>query len=227
MLKNGMVSNNSNNQAADRLGDMVEYMKTDEYRKSREPKPVKDEAKPLYMKGPNDVGSRPEEVDMMGDDDFEVQQIRARRMAAMKAKQQKAQELKKQGHGIYRDVDEKEFLPEVTSTQFVVCHFYHTKFQRCSLMHDKLGELSARLVQVKFIKINAEEAPFFCDKLSVTVLPCLVMFKNGVAVDRIQGFDGLSNTDSFPVSRLEKRVCKIFGVDMTSEGLDEDATDDF
>ena len=209
MLKNGMVSSGSNNQAADRLGDMVEYMKTDEYKKSREPKEVIAK-KAVYMQGPKDmIGSNPEEVDIMGDDDFELQQLRERRMAVMKAQQAKAKELKQRGHGMYREINEKDFLPEVTSTTYVACHFFHDKFSRCDVMHNKLGEISDRVVQIKFVKINAEEAPFFSDKLSVKVLPCVILFKDGVATDKIEGFDGLAYGDNFPTSRLEKRLCKV------------------
>ena len=260
MLKNGVVSEDANNTAAERMKDMVEYMKTDEYMKKREGKPAPEKKEAVYIKSQATVGSRREEVDIVEDDDFELSQIRERRLAAMKAKAQKANELKKTGHGMYREIDEKDFLPEVTSTQFVACHFYHEKFARCHYMHDKLGELSNRVVQIKFVKINAEEAPFFTDKLTVSVLPCIILFKDGVAVDRIQGFETLTYGDEFPLSRLEKRLCKVlplvlpslllaqppsrthththtpspslprpqkFGVDMSSDGLDEDAQDDW
>eukprot|EP01059_Diplonema_ambulator_P032845 TRINITY_DN6632_c1_g1_i1.p1 TRINITY_DN6632_c1_g1~~TRINITY_DN6632_c1_g1_i1.p1 ORF type:complete len:243 (+),score=87.08 TRINITY_DN6632_c1_g1_i1:52-729(+) len=220
MLKNGMVSNNSNNEAGARVKDMIDYMKTDEYMKKREPKPEPEVKKPLYMKGPDEVGSRPEEVDL-NDDDFELQEMRARRLALLKKKQEKAQELKKQGHGIYRDITEKDFLPEVTATQFSIVHFYKEGFARCALMHEKLGEVSSRIVQAKFMKMNAEEAPFFTDKLGITVLPCLVFFKDGVVVGRLQGFEGLSYGENFPAVRLEQRICQVFKLDLSSDALDE------
>ena len=36
--------------------------------------------------------------------------------------------------------------------------------------------------------INAEKAPFFVEKLGIRVIPTMVMFKDGIAVDRILGF---------------------------------------
>jgi hypothetical protein len=40
------------------------------------------------------------------------------------------------------------------------------------------------------------------EKLQVRVLPCVVMFVGGVAVDRIVGFEPLGATDDFPTSQV-------------------------
>lgn len=36
-----------------------------------------------------------------------------------------------------------------------------------------------------------QDAPFFTEKLKVRVLPCVIAFKSGIAVDRITGFEGI------------------------------------
>jgi len=33
-----------------------------------------------------------------------------------------------------REIAEDEFLPEVTKSKYVVCHFYHREFLRCKIM---------------------------------------------------------------------------------------------
>jgi hypothetical protein len=43
-----------------------------------------------------------------------------------------------------------------------------------------------------------QESPFFTVKLGIKVLPCVVMFKNGVSVDRVVGFEQLGGKDDFP-----------------------------
>lgn len=53
-----------------------------------------------------------------------------------------------------------------------------------------------------------QDAPFFTVKLQVKLLPCLIMFKNGVAIDRIAGFDELGSKDDFQTSVLERRLLK-------------------
>lgn len=45
-------------------------------------------------------------------------------------------------------------------------------------------------------------------KLQVKLLPCLILFCNGVAVDRLAGFDELGSKDDFTTGRLEKRLLK-------------------
>ena len=52
----------------------------------------------------------------------------------------------------------------------------------------------------------SQDAPFFTVKLQVKVLPCLVLFIRGVAVDRTVGFDEFGARDDFPVSAVERRL---------------------
>jgi hypothetical protein len=47
-----------------------------------------------------------------------------------------------------------------------------------------------------------QDAPFFVEKLQVKVLPCVVVFLHGVAVDRIVGFDSLGAADDFPTLQV-------------------------
>ncbi len=42
-----------------------------------------------------------------------------------------------------------------------------------------------------------QDAPFFTVKLNVKVLPCVIMFSTGVAVDRVAGFDDFGAKDDF------------------------------
>ena len=42
-----------------------------------------------------------------------------------------------------------------------------------------------------------QDAPFFTVKLNVMVLPCVIMFSTGVAVDRVAGFDDFGAKDDF------------------------------
>lgn len=53
-----------------------------------------------------------------------------------------------------------------------------------------------------------QDAPFFTEKLQVRLLPCILSFVDGIAVDRVVGFDELGGKDDFPTSRLEARLEK-------------------
>ena len=68
-----------------------------------------------------------------------------------------------------------------------------------------LHTIAPQLLPVKFIKLNAEKAGFFVAKLSIKTLPTLVFFKDGVAVDRLIGFDGLGG-DEFATETLLARI---------------------
>jgi len=51
------------------------------------------------------------------------------------------------------------------------------------------------------------------EKLAIRILPCLITFINGVAVDRIVGFDELGGRDTFDTPILEHRLgtSNVFG----------------
>ena len=51
--------------------------------------------------------------------------------------------------------------------------------------------LARKYFDTKFIKCHAPDLPFFVTKLNVQVLPCIIFFRNGVAYDRIVGFEEL------------------------------------
>ncbi len=45
--------------------------------------------------------------------------------------------------------------------------------------------------EAKFGRVDVRDAPFVVERLGVRVLPCVVGFRDGVAVGRIVGFEGL------------------------------------
>jgi thioredoxin-like negative regulator of GroEL len=51
-----------------------------------------------------------------------------------------------------------------------------------------------------------QDAPFFTVKLGVRVLPAVVLFKDGVSVDRLVGFEQLGGSDDFSTAALEGRL---------------------
>lgn len=51
-----------------------------------------------------------------------------------------------------------------------------------------------------------DNAPFLVTKLKVQVLPCVIAFVDGISTDRIIGFEGLGQGDSFTIKDLEARL---------------------
>lgn len=107
------------------------------------------------------------------EEDDELRQLRDARKQKIYAEHQERLENVSKGHGRYRDINQDEFLSEVTSSKFVICHFYHSDFSRCTIMDHHLNVLAQRHLEAKFIKINAEKAPFFVDKVSSRDVLCI------------------------------------------------------
>jgi thioredoxin-like negative regulator of GroEL len=88
-------------------------------------------------------------------------------------------------HGEYNELNnEKEILQITTNTKRVVCHFFHKDFRRCDIMDKHLKTLATNHIHTRFVKINVENAPFLIEKLAVRVLPCVIAFIDGHALDR-------------------------------------------
>ncbi|KAK4486013.1 hypothetical protein RD792_008675 [Penstemon davidsonii] len=141
-------------------------------------------------------------------DDPELEKLHADRIAALKKEAEKRQKLKMQGHGEYREITEADFLGEVTGSEKVICHFYHREFYRCKIMDKHLKTLSSRHLDAKFVKLDAENAPFFVTKLGIKTLPCVILFRKGVASDRLVGFQDLGGKDDFSTRTLEYFLLK-------------------
>ena len=112
------------------------------------------------------------------------------------------------GHGQYTEIVEAEFLPNVTGSKSVVCHFYHKDFERCKIVDMHLRKIAKQHTEAKFIYLNAENAPFFIQKLGVQMLPTIICFFDGVAIDRVIGFSDLGNKDDFPTVLLTRRLVR-------------------
>lgn len=189
---------------------------------------VRDYKAELHAKEKSEKGKvtafNEQEVDLLGelDDEDDIQVIHAQRIREMKAEAMRRQEQARKGHGSYTEVFEKKFLEEVTTTKHVVCHFFHEDFIRCKVVDKHLNNVCRKYPGTKFIKVNATEAPFFITKLQIQVLPCIVMFRQGVAIDRIVGFEELGGTDDFTQIRLEKRLADKNVIEYKRDDIDSD-----
>ena len=104
-----------------------------------------------------------EEIDK--DEDREIRNIREQRLREIKNNHKTKLENIGKGHGQYREIVQDEFLSEVTASTTVVCHFYHSDFPRCKIFDHHIQRLVERHIETKFIKIDAEKAPFFIQKV--------------------------------------------------------------
>ncbi|CDK24604.1 unnamed protein product [Kuraishia capsulata CBS 1993] len=74
----------------------------------------------------------------------------------------------------------------------VVVFFYRENFQTCLQMDLILEMLAERhYTSVKYYKIDVLSCPFLVTKLKIKVLPCVLVYQNGVERDRLVGFEKL------------------------------------
>ncbi|KAG0017666.1 hypothetical protein BGZ82_000684 [Podila clonocystis] len=145
-------------------------------------------------------------------DEYGMSSFREQRIEEFKEEVAKRKLMLENEHGIYKDVtDEKEVMDITTKTKHCVVHFYHSDFRRCMIVDKHLEALAKKHIKTKFVKIKVEDAPFLVEKLQVKVLPCVISFTDGMAVDRLIGFEELGNTDNFSTTMLELRY-KTVGV---------------
>ena len=222
--QSGMINEATNQITNQRLTAAVEEMQTAEYQKMRErdntdvipthkknlPKKEKktgDEHLQVFELEKKRNSDSDDSDDVDADDEFMA--LRANRAAAIKKEQSKMAEWRQKMHGMYREIGQDDFFATVVrekgGSEQVIVHFFHKDFERCKIMDRHLSELAARMMSTRFVKVDVAKAPFLVEKLKITVLPCLVVFKDDVAVDRIVGFEDFGEED-FDPELLRHRV---------------------
>lgn len=106
---------------------------------------------------------------------------------------------------------DQALLDFTTQTHRCVIHFAHPDFARCNTMDEHIRALATRHHEVPFARVDVRNTPFVVEKIKIRVLPCVIGFKDGVAVERVIGFEGLGSggrdgTDGFSTATLEKRL---------------------
>jgi thiol-disulfide isomerase/thioredoxin len=174
--------------------------------------------------------------DNNGDDEAVLQAIRQKRLRELVKAQSKEAEHKSKGHGEVRTISQDEFLSECTSSRFVVVHFFHNEFEKCKIMdhHLKKIAINPQHLSCKFVRIDAEKAPFFVVKLQIKALPTVLVFRDGQTIERLLGFEGLTESSNvrrandiieFPTSRLGYWLESVGAIEYDGpESDDEDAS---
>jgi len=84
------------------------------------------------------------------------------------------------------DVGENDFGKAV-ETGVTVADFYASWCAPCMMMSGVVENLSEKYNKVNFLKINIENSPNITQEFGISSIPCLIFFKDGKQVDRIDG----------------------------------------
>lgn len=168
----------------------------------------------------DDEESEDDEYDDLLEDDPALEAIRQKRMEEMRQSQVKHAENLARGHGQYRTIGQDEFLPECSGgSEWVAIHFFHKEFERCKILDHHINIIAPRHMTCKFLRVDAEKAPFFVGKLQIKTLPTLLVFQDGKSVARLTGFDGLavdpSEPDKWHTGRLQEWLAETGAIEYT------------
>lgn len=87
----------------------------------------------------------------------------------------------------------------------MLCLFYRESVP-CHIMEKHLRLLAKEHVETKFVKMEAEKAPFLAERLKIWMLPTVAIIKNEKTTDYIVGLDEMGGVEDFETSVLETRL---------------------
>lgn len=154
-----------------------------------------------------EVDQQLHKLEQMDDEEIEeMEAIRKRRLEYMR----NAKARKQVGHGELREIggagNEKEFFEAAKTSDRMVCHFFRDGNERCSIFDMHLQKLARQHQGTRFVKMNAEKAPFLAERLRIIFLPTLAVVIKGKVKDYVVGFDDLGGVDDFDTEVLEWRL---------------------
>eukprot|EP00218_Dolichomastix_sp_CCMP3274_P007775 CAMPEP_0170139930 /NCGR_PEP_ID=MMETSP0033_2-20121228/6001_1 /TAXON_ID=195969 /ORGANISM="Dolichomastix tenuilepis, Strain CCMP3274" /LENGTH=222 /DNA_ID=CAMNT_0010376089 /DNA_START=56 /DNA_END=724 /DNA_ORIENTATION=- len=157
-------------------------------------------------------------LENLGEEDLE--NIRRKRLEAMKHQAGKRQQWIQMGHGCVEDLlDEKEFFKAMKGEDRMVVHFFRNNWP-CKVMDKHIEVLARNHLETKFARIDAEKSPYLVEKLKIWMLPTLALVKSEKTVDYVVGLDELGGTDDFSTETLRLRLAHA-GVLNYQEGGEE------
>jgi len=109
------------------------------------------------------------------------------------------------GHGELREVQERDFFKEMKGEERMLCLFYRESVPS-QVMEKHLRQLAPQHLETKFVKLEAEKAPFLAERLKIWMLPTVAIIKNEKTTDYIVGLDELGGVEDFDSSVLETRL---------------------
>ena len=172
--------------------------------------------------------------------DTDLEKLRERRLAGMKAANAQRSEWLANGHGVYQkelssgqhsgDVA-KSFFEAASKSAKMVVHFHRSTTRSCDAFHSALTALAPRHPETRFVGIDVEGcddgrgsgsgvgSKFLVEKLGISVMPTLLIVKDRKAVHQIRGFDELGGREDFNGREL---ACALAGHGAITKRDDDD-----
>lgn len=174
--------------------------------------------------------------DYLLQDDKALDALRAKRLQEMKEAAQKRQIYLAAGHGTYTELAVSQqdgrdmchsFFDATKASENLVIHFYRPTTAYCDVFHKLLDQLAKTHLETKFLRIDVQDSAikavsFLVERLSVRVMPTLVLIQKREMVHQIRGFDEFpSDPEAITASELA-RVLQRHGVLTWNDRDDEE-----
>eukprot|EP00930_Biecheleria_cincta_P068898 TRINITY_DN56725_c0_g1_i1.p1 TRINITY_DN56725_c0_g1~~TRINITY_DN56725_c0_g1_i1.p1 ORF type:complete len:186 (-),score=55.23 TRINITY_DN56725_c0_g1_i1:270-827(-) len=145
-------------------------------------------------------------LDALKEDDLE--ELRRKRLESMKSAHADKQKKMATGHGEYTMIDEKDFFDVAKKSDRLVVHFWRESAWRSEVMDKHLRQLAQKHWRTRFVKINAEKAPYLAERLHIWCLPSLVLCKDGKTEHTVVGFSEFQAGEEVTTQELEETIAK-------------------
>ncbi|BES90632.1 Thioredoxin [Nesidiocoris tenuis] len=154
----------------------------------------------------NQIDAEIEKLDNLSVSELET--IRKERLAKMKKDNEEKKVWLENGHGEYSEIEESEFFNTTKKSKNVIAHFFKSDSPRSKIMDHHLKILAPQHLEAKFVKLDAEKAPFLTSRLNIRVIPTVLIVIDNVTKDKIVGFTDLGNCDDFSTEILKWRLAQ-------------------
>lgn len=147
----------------------------------------------------DDLMSKLDQLDEDG-----IERLREARRKRLIEDQKKMIALRAQGHGAYMEIaDQKQFFEEIKVAPTAVVHFYRSSTMRCEIVDMHMQRCARKYPECRFVKVNAEKAPFVCERLNIWALPSILLCNKGVTQHVCVGFNDFGDRDDFTENLFE------------------------
>jgi hypothetical protein len=137
----------------------------------------------------------------------DIESIRKRRIAEMKMKAEQDTLWRRRGHGKLSRVEEKElFAHAKEADRFVLLVTRPGTSRFARDIEEHFGRIAERHVETFFGNLDADKAPFLCEKFMLRVMPSILLVKTQ-KVDRVlHGLDALVDNGKLDTAVIESRL---------------------
>lgn len=98
-----------------------------------------------------------------------------------------------------KKIEEKDFINEVLkSEKMVVVDFFATWCGPCQMLMPVLEELAKETDKYDIVEIDVDNAQNLAIKYGIEAVPTMIIFKNGMEIDRLGGY--------YPKDELEEEL---------------------